>query len=85
MSPAEIELIIARLDRIESKQDRLDEKLEEVVKCQYQKMPRVECDVHRDRLWDTVDSLTRKVWIAVGIAVAVQVFVVPIVLWLIMR
>lgn len=85
MSPAEIELIIARLDRIESKQDRLDEKLEEVVKCQYQKMPRAECDVHRDRLWDTVDSLTRKVWIAVGIAVAVQVFVVPILLWIIMR
>ena len=78
MSPNEIQLICDRLDRIE-------DKLDEYTRCQANKVPRSECNDHRKSLWNIVNGLSHKVWIAVGIGIAVQLFVVPVLIWLITR
>ena len=65
--------------------DRMDDKLDENIKCQYLKVPRDECSEHRRSVWARLDSLSKKVYIGVGVLAVLQVFVVPIVLWLIMR
>ena len=78
MSPNEIQMICDRLDRIE-------DKLDENIRCQALKVPRSDCENHRKSLWDVVNSLSRKVWIAVGVGIAVQLFVVPVLIWLVTR
>lgn len=66
-----------------SRLDRMDDKLDEIPKCMYQKVPREECTEHRKSIWSSLDSLTKKVYVGVGILVVVNIVVWPIVLWLV--
>jgi hypothetical protein len=72
MSPSEIDLICSRLDRIESK-------LDENIRCQSYKVPRVECGASKEKLWHAIDGLKRLVWIGLGVAIAASVFI-PLIL-----
>lgn len=78
MSPNEIELICDRLDRIEAKLDKN-------IECQGQKIPRVECDKHRESIWHCLDGLSKKIYLLFGGLIVVQVVVVPLILWILMK
>lgn len=78
MSPNEIQMICDRLDRIE-------DKLDENIRCQALKVPRSDCENHRKSLWETLNGVNRKVLMAAGALFALQIFIWPIVLWLITK
>jgi hypothetical protein len=63
--------ITARLDRIETK-------LDENIKCQRNKVSRDECGEHRDKVWTAIDGARRFIYIGLGLAIAVEVIVLPI-------
>ena len=63
--------IVGRLDRLEAKVD-------ESIKCQYNKVTRGECMEHRDKVWTAIDGARRWIYIGIGLAMAVEVIVLPI-------
>ena len=72
MSPNEIQMICDRLDRIE-------DKLDEYVKCTASKVTRLECTEHRNKLWSTINTLKRYIYVGLGVVVAAGIFI-PIIL-----
>jgi len=63
--------IVGRLDRLEAKVD-------ESIKGQYNKVTRGECMEHRDKVWTAIDGARRWIYIGIGLAMAVEVIVLPI-------
>lgn len=69
--------ITARLNRIETK-------LDESMKCQGQKLPRMECTECRSSIWKAIDAARRLIWIGLGVVMTCSVLV-PILIIAIMK
>ena len=63
-----------------SRLDRMESKLDESIRCNFQKMPRAECDEHRAGVWSRITKLERYFYIGVGMILAVEAIVIPIIL-----
>ena len=63
--------ITARLDRIETK-------LDESIRCQGNKVTRDECEGGKKNIWDAIDGARRWIYIGIGLAIAIEVIVLPI-------
>ena len=69
--------VISRLERLEAK-------IDDLAKCTYQKMPRSECEDHRNGIWGKITRLEKWIYMGLGIAIAIEAIVLPLI-WTLAR
>lgn len=69
-----------RLGRIESTLGSMDAKLDKTVECVHDRVCREEFTKHQGDVWAAMNTLRRLVYIGVGLVIAVNAVVLPILL-----